>query len=70
MLPYLAVYDVIWVCIWHNIVIFAGKEIVAVDGYCVPGVPMRIRRRDVAKFMLQCVVNGEWKKKHVAVGVK
>ncbi len=39
------------------------------EGQYVPGATM-LPRRDVAKFMLGCVVKGEWKKKQVAIGIK
>ncbi|XP_071085039.1 flavin reductase (NADPH)-like [Haliotis cracherodii] len=48
----------------------SGKEALAFEGQYVPDATSRIPRRDIAKFMLACVVNGEWKKKHVAVGIK
>ncbi|XP_046584908.1 flavin reductase (NADPH)-like, partial [Haliotis rubra] len=48
----------------------SGKEVQAVEGQFVPGVTYTIPRRDVVKFMLTCVVNGEWKRKFVSIGIK
>ncbi|XP_046349214.2 flavin reductase (NADPH)-like [Haliotis rufescens] len=47
-----------------------GREVTGVDGQFVPDAAARIPRRDVVRFMMRCVVNGEWMKKCVSIGIK
>ena len=58
------------VCHYIQFYLFRGKPIVAVEDYLVPGESTSICRRDVARFMLDIAVKGDWKKTCVAITSK
>ncbi|KAK3097745.1 hypothetical protein FSP39_012728 [Pinctada imbricata] len=45
----------------------SGKPVTAVEGQWVPKGTLKIARRDVAKFMVDCIGNSDWFKKFVAL---
>ena len=47
--------------------ILPGKPLQAHEGQIVPGGSYLIRRRDVAKFMVDAAENGNWKRACVAI---
>ncbi|XP_069104947.1 flavin reductase (NADPH)-like [Argopecten irradians] len=47
----------------------SGKEVKAAEGQYVEGAIRKIPRRDVAKFMLDCIPRTEWVRKLVAIGL-
>lgn len=54
-----------------SIFILLGQEIVAEEsGYFVPNMRGRISRRDVTKFMLDCLEKNQFLKNPVAIAVK
>lgn len=58
----------LWKC---SIFIILGQEIVAEEsGYFVPNMRGRISRRDVTKFMLDCLEKNQFLNKPVAIAVK
>ncbi|KAK3097300.1 hypothetical protein FSP39_008486 [Pinctada imbricata] len=45
----------------------SGKPVTAVEGQWVPNGTLKIARRDVTKFMVDCIGNSDWLKKFVAL---
>ncbi|XP_021372179.1 uncharacterized protein LOC110462522 isoform X2 [Mizuhopecten yessoensis] len=47
----------------------SGKEVKAMEGHFAEGTSRRISRRDVAKFMLDCIPLNQWVRKLVSIGL-